>query len=1048
MKKLFLMFIIALLTLTSAFGETLISEDFFADPGWVSSNASKLYWDATNQAYYVNHYKPDAAAAYVDLQKTLSGSFTLTYDVKITRADFDTKFLFGLTNNQDFLNYANTSCNNWGTTKYAIGEFSYVADHNGGKLFNLGTTAGYIAAPVNTTAHWTTNAWYQNELSYNASTKILKYTVYSSGVALISHESPNFNLDNEALRYLGIQMVSCNNNSTSIEALVDNVKLVTESTYNSIPMTLSNWDKQFCGNMEETAEGIKIYGSGSRRGNYLVSKNFYNFSGKEIYIKWKANGNGTYMGPGVLISNTASAGGFTTAWSFNGSKVISNDTWYYTRFTINTDKTVNAVTATSNYDNAGGSVFHTENTTVSTERWHLVETGNIMLVLWDNYGSTGSYIVLNEARTNASQVSLAQATVSYNFEDSVIPNTFTPLGNWSIDNSGYNSSKSIYLNGSAGDYLSLTTINATAISFDIKTTAVDYHARFSIDGTEYDRFDGTPNQCWIHYERALPSGTHNIKWEMYGGYNIWLDNIKIHSGQVQAPSNPTITATAGTGGSITPSGSVSVTQGGSQSFTITANSGYQITDVNVDGTSVGTVSTYTFSNVTANHTIAATFSLAAAECTVIPDTGQEKCYNDYSEIACPSEGETFYGQDAQYHSTKQRFQDNGDGTITDLNTGLMWQQSDDGVKRTWDDAKSYCDNLSLAGYSDWRLPNTNELSSISDESKSTPDSTTNSVFSCQSADYWSGTTHIPKTDHAWSVGFYYGNVSHSVKSYQCYVRSVRLPSCKSLNPLIHVIVDNGDGTVTDKDTGLMWQKDDVVGKSWKDAMAYCENLTLAGYSDWRLPNLNELLSISDKSKGYPAMNSLFSCHSPYYWASTTFVYRTDYAWCVGFTDGYDNGIADFKTRSYNLRAVRFATNVSTNPQYTITASAGTGGTISPTGSVSVNQGASQTFTITANSGYEIEDVKVNGTSVGKVSTYTISNVTSNQTIAASFKVKTYTITASAGTGGTISPTGSVSVNQGANQAFTITANSGYEIEDVKVNGTSVGKVSTYTISNV
>ena len=134
--------------------------------------------------------------------------------------------------------------------------------------------------------------------------------------------------------------------------------------------------------------------------------------------------------------------------------------------------------------------------------------------------------------------------------------------------------------------------------------------------------------------------------------------------------------------------------------------------------------------------------------------------------------------------------------------------------------------------------------------------------------------------------------------------------------------------------------------------------------------------------------------------------------------------------------------------YTITASAGTGGTISPSGSVSVNHGANQTFTITANTGYQISSVTVDGVSQGAISSYTFSNVTAAHTISATFAANTYIITASAGTGGTISPNGSVSVNHGANQAFTITANTGYQVSSVTVDGTSVGAVSSYTFSNV
>ena len=134
--------------------------------------------------------------------------------------------------------------------------------------------------------------------------------------------------------------------------------------------------------------------------------------------------------------------------------------------------------------------------------------------------------------------------------------------------------------------------------------------------------------------------------------------------------------------------------------------------------------------------------------------------------------------------------------------------------------------------------------------------------------------------------------------------------------------------------------------------------------------------------------------------------------------------------------------------YTISASAGVGGTISPSGNVTVSHGSNQTFTISPTGGYAIANVMVDGVSQGAVSSYTFSNVTANHSISASFSQITYTINASASAGGTISPSGSVTVAQGANQVFTITPGSGYTIADVLVDGSSVGAVSSYTFTNV
>src|SRR5262249_49740589 len=101
--------------------------------------------------------------------------------------------------------------------------------------------------------------------------------------------------------------------------------------------------------------------------------------------------------------------------------------------------------------------------------------------------------------------------------------------------------------------------------------------------------------------------------------------------------------------------------------------------------------------------------------------------------------------------------------------------------------------------------------------------------------------------------------------------------------------------------------------------------------------------------------------------------------------------------------------------FTITASAGAGGSISPNRSVSVASGGSQAFAIAADGCHTIADVVVDGGSVGAVSGYTFSNVTANHTITASFSLNTYTIVASAGSGGSISPSGNVSVNCGSSQ---------------------------------
>jgi hypothetical protein len=136
------------------------------------------------------------------------------------------------------------------------------------------------------------------------------------------------------------------------------------------------------------------------------------------------------------------------------------------------------------------------------------------------------------------------------------------------------------------------------------------------------------------------------------------------------------------------------------------------------------------------------------------------------------------------------------------------------------------------------------------------------------------------------------------------------------------------------------------------------------------------------------------------------------------------------------------------PTHTIIASAGAGGIIVPSGLVVVSEGAAQTFAITPDTGYSIASLTVDGSAVTVTSSYTFTNVTIDHTISAAFAINTYAITATAGSGGTIFPSGIVPVEYGSSQTFTVTASSGYQIASVLVDGASVGAVPTYTFSSV
>ena len=134
--------------------------------------------------------------------------------------------------------------------------------------------------------------------------------------------------------------------------------------------------------------------------------------------------------------------------------------------------------------------------------------------------------------------------------------------------------------------------------------------------------------------------------------------------------------------------------------------------------------------------------------------------------------------------------------------------------------------------------------------------------------------------------------------------------------------------------------------------------------------------------------------------------------------------------------------------HTIAVTTGSNGTVSPGNTVPVISGSDQSFTISPNPGYHVGDVKVDGQSIGTVSSYTFDNVTANHTLSVSFAINTYTINASTGSNGSIAPAGSVSVNHGASTIYTIAPHTGYQVANVRVDGVSKGAVDSYRFDNV
>ena len=152
--------------------------------------------------------------------------------------------------------------------------------------------------------------------------------------------------------------------------------------------------------------------------------------------------------------------------------------------------------------------------------------------------------------------------------------------------------------------------------------------------------------------------------------------------------------------------------------------------------------------------------------------------------------------------------------------------------------------------------------------------------------------------------------------------------------------------------------------------------------------------------------------------------------------------------SADSNEISFLTPSLPTDSFTISASINGNGSISPAGTVTVAEGNDQSFTITPGTDSYLTDVWIDGVSIGAHSTYTFAQVSQNHSISADFAYYTYTISASADMGGSISPIGSTIVNHGSNQGCTITPDAGYKVADVLVDGISVGPVSSYTFDQV
>lgn len=293
----------------------------------------------------------------------------------------------------------------------------------------------------------------------------------------------------------------------------------------------------------------------------------------------------------------------------------------------------------------------------------------------------------------------------------------------------------------------------------------------------------------------------------------------------------------------------------------------------------------------------------------LPDTGQTQSFTNT------------FGEDPDYTIYPPIFIINGDGTVTDTVTGLMWQQTDGG-EMTVEAAETYCADLVLGGYDDWRLPTAQEAFSILNHGTGNP-ALDAAVFANTGAEYWwSSERQAGNTGKVWVTNAG-GGIGNHLKTEtvsaggikKIHVRAVRNTMPPMPVPQQYTVTG---GTVTDGITRLEWQataSPDTI--TWEDALVLAENYILDGKDDWRLPNVKELESLNDELRSQPSINTDYiqGIVAGRYWTSTTLNNQPSRAWTMDTRFG----VVSYDAKTNRNRALLVRSNDITPPPPPVTA---------------------------------------------------------------------------------------------------------------------------------
>jgi hypothetical protein len=534
-----------------------------------------------------------------------------------------------------------------------------------------------------------------------------------------------------------------------------------------------------------------------------------------------------------------------------------------------------------------------------------------------------------------------------------------------------------------------------------------------------------------------------------------LQGIQPVSGNgITAVSQPQITATAGNGGTIAPSGVSGATYGGSMSFTATPNTNYLVDKWYVDGNAVQTGGmTFELDGITEDHTVDVEF-LAAS--TVTPSAGNHGTISPSSPVSVASGGSVTFTATPDTGYKVWRWLVNGTATGTADTTYTLSNVAADTTVEV--DFTSQQFTITPDCGSHGKLsPSTNQK--VNYGSSLTFTATPDTGYKVLN---WkvNGQVITGATGNTYTLSNITAQATVSVRfTIQQFTVTTDCGGHGKISPSPPQRVNYG-GNITytaTPDTGYavsLWAVNGVVQQGQTGNTFTLKNVTAVTVVKVRFQALPQYTVTPDT--GSHGKISPSTAQKVYKGGSVTFTATPDTGYVVALWKVNGQVVTGANGTSYTLSNVTANATVGVRfkvQQFAVTPDAGTGGTISPATLQKVDYGGNVTFTAKPNTGYAVSAWKVNGTSVAGATgtSFTLKNITANATVSVRFQaLPQYTVTPDAGSHGKISPSTAQKVYRGSSVTFTATPDTGYQVSVWKVNGTIVAGATgnTFILPNV